>query len=476
MRKELVPYANLVTESRKREKKALDMLAELVKYPSVAIRDHPTILECASCVEDQLRKFGYSVKQYPTGGSPVVFGERNVGAAKTLLIYEHYDVQPEDPLESWSVPPWQLTIKGERFYGRGTCDTKGPHIANLIGMSLIEDLLGQLPVNVKFVVEGEEEIGSEHLPVFAIPNGDLLKADGGVIEALTVNPGSSSEMISGAKGCAYFELSAEGTPPFPRTDAHSGFAGAVPNAAWRLIWALASLKDANENILIEGFNDLVKEPSAEDLAALKNAQRSLEKFLADEYGVTRTILDRRGLDLKRAIYLEPCISVCGIESGYRGPGSKSITPARAKTKLDFRLVPDLTEDKVEALLRAHLERNGFSDIRVTRVDRGYDPAKTPINDPFIQLVHQAAAEIASPAPVDLIPMHWGSAPLYLFTPHVPCCIMASDGDLQTNAHAPDENWIRSSMCNSMAFVALVAERMAATSKGLWDNEEELNSG
>jgi acetylornithine deacetylase/succinyl-diaminopimelate desuccinylase-like protein len=191
LRKEQVPYADLVAESRKREKKALDMLAELVKYPSVAIRDHPTILECASCVEDQLRKFGYSVKQFPTGGSPVVFAEKNVGATKTLLVYEHYDVQPEDPLESWSVPPWQLTIKGERFYGRGTCDTKGPHIASLIGMSMIEDMLGQLPVNVRFVVEGEEEIGSEHLPEFAIPNKNLLKADGAVLEGLIVNPVSS---------------------------------------------------------------------------------------------------------------------------------------------------------------------------------------------------------------------------------------------------------------------------------------------
>ena len=461
MARELVPYADLVTESRKREKKALDMIAELVKYPSVAIRDHPTILECADCVEDQLRKLGYSVKQYPTRGSPVVFAEKNVGAAKTLLFYEHYDVQPEDPIESWSAPPWQLTVRGGRFYGRGTNDTKGPHIANLIGMSMIEDILGQLPVNVKVVVEGEEEIGSEHLPEFAIPNGNLLKADGAVGEVLAVNPGSSSELMSGAKGCAYFELSAEGTPLFPRTDAHSGFAGAIPNAAWRLIWALASLKDAKENILIEGFNDLVKEPSAEDITALKNAQRNLEKYFADEYGVTRSVLDRRGLDLKRAAYLEPCISVCGIESGYRGPGSKTIIPARAKAKLDFRLVPDLTEEKVEALLRAHLERNGFSDIQVTRIDRGYDPAKTPISNPFIQLVHRAATEIASPAPVDLIPMCYGSGPMYLLVPHAPFCIMFSDGDVETNVHAPDENWALSSMCNSMAFIALVAERMAA---------------
>jgi acetylornithine deacetylase/succinyl-diaminopimelate desuccinylase-like protein len=462
MPKEQVRFADLVVGARKREKKALDMFAELVKYPSVAARDHSTILECASCVEKQLRNFGCSVKQFPTGGSPVVFGERNVGAARTLLIYAHYDVQPEDPIEMWTVPPWRLTVKDGRFYGRGANDDKGPYVANLIGMSLIEDMLGQLPVNVKFVVEGEEEAGSDHLPEFAVPNQNLLKADGAVIEALTVNPGSSSELVTGVKGTAYFELSAGGTPLFPRTDAHSGFGGAVPNAAWRLIWALASLKDANEDILIEGFNDLVKAPSAEELAALANTHRSLEKYIADEYGVSRTLLDRRGLDLKKAVYLEPCISVCGLESGYNGPDSKTITPARARAKVDFRLVPDLTADKAEALLRSHLESQGFSDIQVKRIGIGYNPAKTPISNPFVQLVHRAATEIASPAPVDLMPSAGGSCPIYLFTPHAPCCAMWSDSDIEVNTHAPDENWLLSSMCNSMAFVALVAERMAAT--------------
>jgi len=456
-----VPYQDLAVESRKREKKALDMIAELVKYPSVAARNDPTLLECADCVEDQLRRLGYSVKQYPTKGPPVVFGGREVGAAKTLLFYEHYDVQPEDPLEDWDSSPWELTVREGRFYGRGTCDTKGPHVANLMGISLIEDILGQLPVNVKVVVEGEEEVGSEHLPEFALPNSHLLKADGAVFEALSVNPGSASELMCGAKGCTYFELSTGGTPEFPRVDAHSGAAGAIPNAAWRLIWALASIKDSQERILIEGFNDLVREPSTEDITALKNTRRDLKKYFEDQYGLTRSVLDRSGEDLKKALYLDPCVSVNGIESGYNGPGGKTIIPARAKAKVDFRLVPDLTEEKVEALLRAHLEKHGFSDVEVTRVGFGYDPGKTPISNPFIQLVHRAAADVASTAPVDLIPMTGGSGPMYLFTSHTPFCIMVSDADVGLNVHAPNENWIVSSMLNSMAFIAFVAERMAA---------------
>ena len=456
---ELVPYQDLVVESRKREKSALDMIAELVKYPSVAARNDPTLLECADCVEDQLRRLGYSVRQYPTKGPPVVFGERDVGAAKTLLFYEHYDVQPEDPLEDWDSSPWELTVREGRFYGRGACDTKGPHVANLMAMSLIEDLLGQLPVNVKVVVEGEEEIGSEHLPEFALPNAGLLKADGAVVEALSVNPDSSSDLLCGAKGCTYFELSAGGAPEFPRTDAHSGYAGIVQNPAWRLIWALASIKDAKENVLIDGFNELVREPSPEDINALSSTRRDLKKSIEDIYGVTRTVLDRDGEDLKKAGYLEPNISVCGIESGYNGPGAKTIIPARAKAKVDFRLVPDLTEEKVEALLRAHLEKHGFSDIKVTRVGAGYDSAKTPISNPFIRLVHRAASEVAASAPVDLIPMGMGSGPMYLFAPHTPFCNMTSDADAGVNYHAPNENWGVSSMLNSMAFIALVAQQM-----------------
>lgn len=460
MMKELVPYQDLVVESRKREKKALDMISELVKYPSVAARDDPSMRECADCVEAQMKGLGYSVRQYPTKGPPVVFGERNVGAAKTILFYEHYDVQPEDPLDEWTSSPWQMTVRDGRFYGRGACDTKGPHIANLVGMSLLEDVLGQLPVNVKVVVEGEEEVGSAHLPEFAVPNASLLKADGAVAEVMAVNPGSPSELMCGTKGCTYFELTAEGPPEFPRTDAHSGYAGAIQNPAWRLIWALASIKDAKENILIEGFGNLVREPSSEDIAALRDTERDLKRYFEDKYGITRMVLDRDGVDLKKAVYLEPCVSVCGIESGYNGPGTKTITPARAKAKVDFRLVPDLTEEKVEALLRAHLEKNGFSDIRVTLVDSGYDPAKTPIDNPFIQLVRTTAAEVASPAPVDLVPMAFGSGPMHLFAPHAPFCIMVSDADAGVNVHAPDENWAVSSMLSTAAFVALVAERMA----------------
>ena len=458
--KELVPYQDLVVESRKRENRALDMIAELVKHPSVAARAGPSMRECADCVETQMKGLGYSVRQYPTKGPPVVFGERDVGAAKTILFYEHYDVQPEDPLDEWTSSPWQLTVREGRFYGRGACDTKGPHIANLVGMSLLEDVLGQLPVNVKVVVEGEEEVGSTHLPEFAMPNASLLKADGAVAEYMVVNPGSLSELMCGTKGCTYFELTAEGPPDFPRTDAHSGYAGAIQNPAWRLIWALASIKDAKENILIEGFKNLVREPSSEDIAALRDTERNLKRNFEDTYGSTKMVLDRDGVDLKKAVYLEPCVSVCGIESGYNGPGTKTITPARAMAKVDFRLVPDLTEEKVEALLRAHLEKNGFSDIRVALVDSGYDPAKTPIDNPFIQLVRTTAAEVASPALVDLVPMAPWSGPMHLFAPHAPFCVMVSEADAGVNAHAPDENWAVSSMLNTAAFVALVAERMA----------------
>ena len=459
MAKEFVPYHDLVNESRKLEKKALDMIAELVKYPSVAARSDPALSECADCVEDQLRRLGYSVKQYPTKGPPVVFGERNVGAAKTLLFYEHYDVQPEDPIESWTCSPWELTVRDGRMYGRGASDTKGPLIANLIALDLAEDILGRLPVNVKVLVEGEEETGSPHLPDFTGPNGGLLKADGCISEVLAVNPGSTSELMCGAKGEVYFELSAEGAPEFPATDAHSGYAGAIPNAAWRLVWALASLKDSSERILIEGFNDHVREPSHGDIAALENTRRDLKKVFRDGHGVGRTVLGRDGNDLKKAVYLEPCLSVCEIEGGYHGPGAKTVIPARAKAKLDFRLVPDLTKEKVEELLRAHLDRNGFSDIRVSRVGSGYDPAKTPIDDPFIELVHRTAIEVADPAPVDLVPMSWGSGPMYALAPHSPFCIMISDGDVGMNVHAPNENWAVSSMTNSMAFVALLAQRM-----------------
>ena len=350
-----------------------------------------------------------------------------------------------------------------RIYGRGTFDNKGPLVANLLGMDLIERVLGDLPVNVKFVIEGEEEAGSKHLPDFASARSDFLKADGCVMEIVTATPGIPSEIQCGAKGTAYFELVAEGAPRFPRRDVHSGYAGGVPNAAWRLVWALSSLKDEKENILIDGVNELVELPSEEDLRALREFGEDLTEMLKSEYGLGETLLGRSGIDLAAAIFMRPSVTISGITTGYQGPGGKTIVPSTASAKVDFRLVPNLTARKTEELIRAHLKKRGFDDIEAHMIESSYDPARTPINHPFVRMVHEMATEVAAPARARLAPISFGSGPNYLFVPHAPCCLAVSQAELVgTNFHAPNENILLSSMTNTMAFAAALAERLASS--------------
>ncbi|MFX1533932.1 MAG: M20/M25/M40 family metallo-hydrolase [Promethearchaeota archaeon] len=447
--------------------KFLDILEELVKFPTVAFREPKGIQACADYLEELLEAYGYKASQYPTGGSPVVYGEKNVGALKTLMFYNHYDVQPEDPLDAWYSSPWELSIRDDRAYGRGTADDKGPFIIELLAIQFLEDLLGNLPVNVKFIIEGEEEAGSNNLGNFTTAYSDLLKADGCVWEGATIYPQKEGDLTlptpisitCGLKGNAYFDLIASDPPKFPGRDVHSGLAGAIPNAAYRLVWALSTLKDDQENILIEGFNELVLPPLEEDLAALKNFQGNFEEILKKEYKLDQLLLNRSGLDLQKATYLDPTLTICGLTSGFQDEGSKTIIPAKASAKLDIRLVPNLTMEKVDSLLRAHLTKRGFDDIKVKLIT-GYDPAKTPIKHQFIQVVDKLCKEIFKPTPVNLVPIAAGSGPAYLFG-SVPLCITRNPAE-GVNAHAPNENIPLVSVGSSLAFLATLAQHWAST--------------
>ncbi|MHA1967391.1 MAG: M20/M25/M40 family metallo-hydrolase [Candidatus Hodarchaeales archaeon] len=441
-----------------------DILKELVKFPTVAYREVNAINDCADYLENLLSEYGYKVSQHPTrsDGHPVVFAEKDEGAEKTLLFYHHYDVQPEDPLDSWISSPWELTERDGRLFGRGAVDNKGNFVISLLAMKMLEDKLGKLPVNVKFVLEGEEEAGSESLPKFAKPHSDYLKADGCVWEGAAILPHEDNslalpspvELWCGLKGNAFFELKTKGPPQFPLTDVHSGYAAMTPNAAWRLVWALNTLKDDQERVLVEGFNELVNPPLKEDIEALKKYKGDLASLFKDNYNLDSLLLNRTGLDLYIPLFLEPSFSICGIYSGYQGPGSKTIVPAEATAKLDFRLVPDLTVSQVDQLLRNHLKKYGFDDINV-RLMTGYEPAKTSVNHPFVKTLEKVMREITSPTPVNIIPFAPGSGPAYLFTPYTPLCMIINRVK-GLNGHAPNENWPLNATKPSLALNAFIA--------------------
>lgn len=455
-------FKALQSKAKDREEEAVTLLKEFVSYHTVAPRDNEGLKTCAESIRAAFRERGYDAATYAKGGEPVVYASKDVGAKRTLLFYHHYDVQPEGPLDLWHSSPWELVRRGERVYGRGTSDDKGPLVSSMLGIDMIETILGKLPVNVRFVVEGEEEAGSASLPNFAKENEQFLKADGCIWEGVGATPGSPGEVVCGLKGDAYFDLVTRGPPHFARTDAHSGDAAAVPNAAWRLVWALNTLKAKDETITVDGFNDLVQKPLEEDLEALRAYQGDVTARVMNEYGLDRPLMDRRGVDLLKELFLMPQMSISGITTGYQGDEDMTIVPAAARAKLDVRTVPDLTVEKVHELLRRHLDARGFTDIEVVRKP-GYEPAKTSVRHPYVKLVHSIMKEACDPAGTGVVPMAQGSGPAFLFARHAPLCMAYSYADLEgTDCHAPNENMKIESLPGSMAVVAAIAERLAGT--------------
>ncbi|NHK31439.1 MAG: M20/M25/M40 family metallo-hydrolase [Asgard group archaeon] len=461
-------FMEYLTKAEKYESEFRKILAELVKFPTVAEREPQAINDCANSLEDFFKSYGYKVNQYPTTekGYPVVFAEKNVGAKKTLMFYHHYDVQPEEPLDLWESSPWELVERDGRLFARGTCDDKGEAVISLIAMKMLEDTLGELPVNVKFIMEGEEEAGSHNLPKFTTQHPELMRADGCIWEGALLFPGKENlytfdtpgELVCGLKGNAYYEITTKEPPYFPRTDVHSGEAAATPNAAWSLVWALNTLKDKNENVLIDGFNELVGEPLEEDIEVLKEKGDDFEKHFKEDYKMDNLLLDRSGLDLLVELSLKPSLSICGLKSGFQDIGSKTIIPAKAMVKLDFRLVPNLTMKKVDELLRKHFEKYKIDYLDIKLIG-GYDPAKTSVKHPFVQMIRKVTTEIISPKEVTITPIAYGSGPAYLFTTHTPLC-MAGNFVEGLNGHAPNENIPVNCIQPSIAFNAVIAQQLA----------------
>ncbi len=414
-------------------------LSQLVAQPSVGAQNLG-MKECAALVAGMLRKRGFTAEIMPTGnefseGAPVVLGERKGKSDKTLLFYNHYDVQPPEPLELWETPPFEPSLREGKLFGRGVSDDKGHILARLFAIDALLNELSELPCNVKFILEGEEETSSLHLHDFVRQNKERLKADACIWEFGGVDHEETPVQYLGLRGICYVELSVETAS----TDVHSGLGGSIfPNAAWRLVWALNTLKGPDERIRIPGHYDNVKPPSARDrelMAALPE--------IANEY---KTRYDLKnfvrgltgGVELRLAEVFEPTCTICGLTSGYQGSGSKTVQPAQASAKVDFRLVPDQTPEEILAKLRAHLDAEGFEDVQIEYLG-GEPPARTDPNDPFIKLVVETAGEVYG-APMQLVPLVGGSGPNAPFIHDLGLPVATAGlGYPDTRAHAPNEN-------------------------------------
>lgn len=432
----------------------IDRAQWLCRQPSIAAQN-VGIQETARMVAQLMDEVGVRADLYATDGAPVVYGTVGSGA-RTLLIYNHYDVQPPEPLELWESPPFAAEVRDGKLYARGAADNKGNLVARLCAVEAWLRTRGNLPLALKFVVEGEEEVSSAHLHQFVREHRDLIQADGCIWEAggkdIQENPG----LYMGAKGILYVELEARGA----NRDVHSSQATIVPNPAWRLVWALATLKDRHEQVLIDGFYDDVVEPTPEEVEHLRRiaAQRD-DDLRRRDLGLEAFLLGVTGLQLiKRNLY-QPTCTICGFGAGYTGQGSKTVLPSRAIAKLDFRLVPNQTPDDILHKLRMHLGQQGFADIDV-RVLGAEHPARTPVDSLLAQVMQETVKEIYGRDPI-VSPLMAATGPMYQLTAQfgIPT-VGTGAGYAHSNGHAPNENIRLEDFVQHVKHVALIFERFA----------------
>lgn len=403
-------------------------LSRLVAIPGTA--DRPDALaETAALLVDVMGRCGLRATEIETGGPPVVFGERHVGNDRpTVLVYGHYDVQPVEPLDAWHSSPFAPEVRDGRLFGRGTGDNKGQHLAQLLAVEALMAEAGELPVNVKVLIEGEEEVGSPHLADFVRAHRELLAADLAYTSDGPLHPSGSPMVILGCRGYLYADLTLHGA----RVDLHSGsWGGVAPNPAQRLAAVVAALFDG-DRVTLPGFYDDVREPAPADreaCAALPSPAAHLARL-----GITAP---GEAAALGARLSLEPNLNLAGFGGGYVGSGIQTVIPAHAVAKIDMRLVPDQDPLVLFGRLAAFVtEREPDAEV----VLRGATPpSRTAGDDPLVERVRRGVAVGFGQNPL-LLPALPSTLPDYVFTKllGIPSVIVPYANVDQAN-HAPNEN-------------------------------------
>lgn len=412
----------------------IEELKAFCAQPSIAATGEG-IDEMAGQVRDKLAALGAQVQMLEvTSGAPkIVYATLGAGP-KTLLIYNHYDVQPPDPLELWDSPPFEPTLRDGKIFGRGVSDNKGHIIGRVQAIRAWLETMGPLPFKINWFIEGEEETGSPHLEPFCMANPHLFRADGCLWEMGHTDEAGRPVLTLGAKGLLYVELSVQSL----KSDQHSSLGTIAPNAAWRLVWALNTLKAPNEAILVEGLMEHVAPPNEADLALLE-AIPFEEAAMMENLGISQWAGGVSGREALKQHLFRPTCTICGIESGYTGPGQKTVLPARARAKVGFRLVPNLEPQQVAGLLRQHLDKHGFEDIQID-VLGGEHPGKS---NPEARVVKAAvaAARAAYPGREPVVyPLSPGTGPVWpIAVAHGTPLVSFGASYSGANLHAPNEN-------------------------------------
>jgi acetylornithine deacetylase/succinyl-diaminopimelate desuccinylase-like protein len=458
------PVREIITANRAR---FLAELEEFLRFPSVA-GDALGLGQAAGWVANRLALLGGRVQVLRTGlpdasGAPeppaVVFAETGEGPL-SLLSYTHYDVQPPDPLLLWQTPPFEPAERDGKLFARGATDDKGDTLARIQAVEVYRQAYGELPFQLKFFVEGEEEVGSPHLAPLAHQYADLLRADGVIWEGGSFDEAERYVVYCGVKGICFLELRVRG----PEHDLHSAYASIVPSPAWRLVQALSTLKDTQERITIDGFMDLVRPLTPTELEFTRRIPFPGRQMKAN-YGIPEFIGNASDEEAAIAFVSQPSCNICSLVSGSSEEGAKTVLPSTASAKMDFRLVPDLTPEAVVGLLRRHLDRRGFQDVEIVSWD-GMPAARSDVTAPVVLAVIEAARAVYGQEPV-VYPSHGGSGPMHALVQGLGMDgVMVGVGYSGEQMHAPNENIRLEDYFLHIEFLVEFYKRFADTRPGL----------
>lgn len=415
---------------------AQSLLATLCRQPSIAAQNIG-IAEMAGLVENLLQETGFTTRRLVVNDAPpVVYGELRGRSPYTLLLYNHYDVQPAEPLDLWESPAFEPTIRNGNLYARGSSDNKAEIAARLTAIRALLATYGELPITLRWIIEGEEEIGSPHFEEIAAQYAELLQADGALWEGSGFDESGRPALTLGTKGLLYVQLEVQGTG----VDAHSGSAPILPSAAWRLVQALATIRTPEGRVRIPGFYDDVLPPTEAQLAALAD-QENMEARMKEIYQIDQFVDGLSGVPLRERAAFSPTCNIAGLLSGYTGSGVKTVLPARAMAKIDFRLVPDQDPYDICSRLQAFLNAEGYGDVQVSMLGAA-EPVVTLMDSPFVQKIASIAQAFAGKPPV-ITPIVGGTLPLLgSLRRHVGLPGLCAPGNAAywgSGAHAPNEH-------------------------------------
>ena len=412
----------------------IDWLLEAVRQPSISMYNSGMNEMASLCVHFLEDKLGLKTNIIETGGSPYIYAYLDEGAKDTLAFYNHYDVMPVEPLEEWESYPFEPVIRDGRIWGRGTADNKGSMFSRICAVHACKQIYGKIPVNLKFFYDGEEEIGSPHLDDFMLVKGGLLECDGFFWEGGSRDLERGRPHITlGVKGICKIELSCRTAG----RDLHSANAAIVANPFWRLVWALASMKNDKEEILIDGYVD--------DIAPLSDKERKIihdmsfdEEASLRSYGISSFLNGDKGGALKERLVNSPTININGFKGTSSDTETKTILPGNASVFLDLRLAVGQTPESAMKKIRRHLDRKGFSDIEV-KLKSSYDPFRTSCESALMKAAVQSAREIYGMEPNTIL-NDWGSSGVCAVCGRLDIpCVMIGVMNEDSREHAPNEN-------------------------------------